>query len=261
MAQRNNRGRHTSQPQRNYQKKSRRHNALFAPVAFVLICVSLILAMSIFFKVNAIEVVGNTRYTAEEVIQASGIDTGDNLFFVNRISAGSRIRTRLPYIQEATIDRQLPDKVVITVTESQSIACVASGTGLWLIDRECKLMGTVSQEDSAGFILVTGLEPIDPEVGNKVEPGVEDSGKVAYLTEILTEIEVRGLDDKISNLDITSVANPTFEYDGRFLVKLGSKTDTVKKFGTLLSAVEQLAAGDTGTIDLSIDDRAHFTQS
>jgi len=150
---------------------------------------------------------------------------------------------------------------VITIKESQSIAVVASGNSLWLIDRECKLMGTVSQEESAGFILVTGLEPINPEVGKTLEPGVEDTGKVSYLTEILTEIEVRELGEKVANLDITSVANPMFEYDGRFQVKLGSKSDTVKKFGTLLSAVEQLAAGDTGTIDLSIDNKAHFTQS
>ena len=262
MAQKKTQGQRGYEPGRGSNKKSKGRSVLFAPVAFILICLSLIMAMSIFFRVNEIQVEGNTIYTDEEIIEASGIDTGDNLFFINRSSATSRIFARLPYIQEVTaIDRNLPDTVVITVTESNSIAYVASGSGLWLIDGHCKLMGTVSMEESTGFIQVTGVEPIEPAIGDVMELGVEENAKVSYLAEILTEIEVRGLKDKVANIDITSVANPSFEYDGRFLVKLGSKEDTQQKFGILLSAVEQLAAGDTGTIDLSIDNKAHFKQS
>lgn len=246
-------------------KKTKKRNVLFAPIAFLLVCLSLIMAMSIFFKVGEIEVEGNSTYTDEEIIRASGIDTGDNLFFINQIFMGSRLTDRLPYVQTATIARVLPNKVIITVTESSSTACVYSGDTLWMIDHNCKLMGTTTQleAESLGFITVKGLEPIEPVVGDIIAPGVEDTPKLSYLSEILVEIDVRGLNDKIANLDITSVANPTFEYDGRFLVKLGPKSETAHKFGVLLSAVEQLAEGDTGTIDLSMadNDQAHFMQS
>ena len=241
--------------------RSRKGSPLFAPVAFVLVCLSLILAMSVFFKVNEIRVEGNAIYTDEEIIEASGIDTGDNLFFINRISAGSRIIARLPYVQSVDeISRTLPDKVVITVTESNPIACVTAGEELWMIDRTCKLMGSVTSQEAEGLIRVTGLEPIEPKIGEILAPGVEESGKVTYLQEILTEIEVRGLKDRVADLDITSVANPTFTYDERILVKMGSREDVQKKFGILLSVMDQLSAGDTGTIDLSLagDNKAHF---
>lgn len=261
MAHEKKQGRHTNASRRGGHSAGRGHSALFAPVAFVLICLSVILAMSIFFRVNEIEVVGNQTYTTEEVVEASGIDVGDNLFFINQIAFGSHITNRLPYLQDATVERKLPDKIIITVTESSAIACVQSGNGLWLIDRSCKLMGTVSQEESGAFLLVSGVEPIEPSVGDVMELGVEDAGKVSYLSEILTEIDVRELEERVTDLDITSVANPTFAFDGRFQVKLGSKSDTQQKFGILLNAVGQLAPGDTGTIDLSIDKKAHFMQS
>ena len=100
-------------------KKQRKRGVLFAPIAFLLVCLSLIMAMSIFFRVGEIQVEGNSTYTAEEIIEASGIDTGDNLFFINQIFMGSRLTDRLPYLQTATIARVLPNKVVITVTESK----------------------------------------------------------------------------------------------------------------------------------------------
>lgn len=246
-------------------KRPSRHGALFAPIAFLLVCLSLIMAMSIFFKVSEIRVEGNSVYTAEEIIEASGIDTGDNLFFINQVFMGSRLTERLPYIQTATISRTLPNKVTIRVTESSSTACVYAGEALWMIDHNCKLMGptTLTEANDNGFVLVNGLSPIDPVVGDTVSPGVEETPKVSYLSEILTEIDVRGLNGKVTDLDITSVANPTFMYEGRFLVKLGSKNETAHKFGVLLSAVEQLNDGDAGTIDLSMadQDQAHFMQS
>lgn len=232
----------------------------FGPMSFILICLSIVVAMSIFFRVQVIEVEGNYDYTDEQVVEATGIDTGDNLFFLNRIGAVSRMLARLPYIQEATISRVLPDKVIISVKESNAVATVQSETSAWMIDRNCKLMTAVTESEALGLIPVTGIKAILPGVGDLIQVEEGDEAKIEYLSEILLEIEVRDLQTRISNLDISDVNNPTFMLDDRFYVKLGSKGDTVRKFGILLSATGQLQPGDMGTIDLSIDDKAHFLQ-
>ena len=82
--------------------------------------------MSVFFRVAKIEVVGNSIYTAEEVVEASGIGTGDNLFFINRFSAASRIFSKLPYVDKAKVTRALPNRVTITIQESSAMARTAS---------------------------------------------------------------------------------------------------------------------------------------
>ncbi len=232
----------------------------FGPISFVLVCISVVVAMSIFFRVSTVEVEGNEDYTDQEIVSATGIDAGDNLFFLNRISAVSRMMARLPYIQEATVARVLPDKVVITVKESNAIATVQSETSAWMIDRNCKMMTAVTESEAMGLIPVTGITAVLPNVGDPIQPKEGDEGKIEYLSEILLEIEVRNLQSRISEIDFSDASNPILMFDERFEVKLGAKGDTIRKFGLFLSASEQLASGDMGVIDLSLDDKPHFIQ-
>ena len=71
-------------------------SAAIGPAKFLLGCVVLIFLVSIFLQVGTIEVTGNSHYTAQEIIQAAGIEEGDNLFFINRFSAVSGIMAKLP---------------------------------------------------------------------------------------------------------------------------------------------------------------------
>ena len=244
-------------PQQGKRKKKR--SALFAPIAFLIICAALAFGMSVFFRVSGIEVVGNSLYTPEEIIEASGIEEGDNLFFINRFSAISRIFSKLPYVEKAVINRTLPNKLVIVVSESHAIACVSTEDGTWAIDRGCKLLSKASGDDLRGLIRIEGLTPIAPEAGQIIAPGEAESPKVAYLSEILTQIDALGLRDRITYIDISGISNPSFDYIGRFTVKLGADENVEYKFQCLLSAVESLSDGDRGTLDLSIDKRAHLT--
>ena len=242
------------------QKRTRRkRSALFAPLSFLIICAALVFGMSVFFRVSGIEVEGNERYTAEEIIEASGIEQGDNLFFINRFSAISRIFSKLPYVEKAVINRSLPNKLVIVVNESHAIACVTAEDGTWAIDRNCKLLSKASGDDLRGLIRVEGLVPIAPEAGQIIAPGEAESPKVSYLAAILYQIDTLDLRGNISYIDISGISNPSFDYLGRFTVKLGSNENVEYKFQCLLSAVDALSEGDRGTLDLSIDKRAHLT--
>ena len=244
-------------PQQN--KKRKKRSALFAPISFLIICAALVFGMSVFFRVSGIEVEGNTLYTKEEIIEASGIEEGDNLFFINRFSAISRIFSKLPYVEKAVINRSLPNRLVIVVSESKAIACVLAEDGTWAIDRNCKLLSKAEGEDLRGLIRVRGLTPIAPEAGQIIAPGEAESPKVNYLSAILTQIDALNLRDRITYIDISGISNPYFDYLDRFTVKLGTNENIEYKFQCLLSAADALSEGDRGTLDLSIDKRAHLT--
>ena len=112
-----------------YQKREDPYKPKFTrnvnrPLTFFLVIVALVFIMSVFFKVSRIEVKGNSIYTADEVIKASGIETGDNLFFINGIAAGSRVAVKLPYVDSVQINRGLPNLVTIVVTESKAVGCL-----------------------------------------------------------------------------------------------------------------------------------------
>jgi cell division protein FtsQ len=240
-------------------KWTRGRRGWYPAVSFVIIVLAVVLAMSVFFKVSKITVVGNSAYTAQEIIDASGIEEGDNLFFVNRIAAGSRIIAKLPYIQSATVTPGLPNRVTITVSESQAIAYIPLEKDNWTIDSTGKILGKAEGTAAAKLIRVDGITLYHPTVGEIASTEAEDAAKVTYLADILDQIQSRKIMDYVTDIDMSTVANPSFDYLGRFTVKLGSDENIEYKFGMLLSAVSQLKDGDYGTIDLSIDKQAHFS--
>lgn len=237
-------------------KKNR--NAFFAPIAFLLVIAVLIFVVSVFFNVSAVEVEGNNFYTKQEVAEASGIQEGDNLFFINRFSAASRIFARLPYVEAISIEKKMPGSVIVHVIESEAIAYIACGDEWWAMDRSCKLLSQVKLEDARGLLLIEGVSAESPAEGEILSVDSGDAGTVDFLSEILSQIYALGLRQKIESIDFTDGDCPCFDYD-RFAVKLGGNEDVPYKFQLLISVVNGLLPGDCGTIDLSIDSAAHLS--
>jgi cell division protein FtsQ len=245
--------------QRRNGRKKKRRSALYAPLSFVIICAAIVFSMSIFFRVSTIEVVGKTTYSSEEIIEASGIEKGANLFFINRFSSVSRIFSRLPYIESAGIVRQLPDRVIIEVKQSQALAYVTVEQDCWLIDRNCKLLDKVSADVAAASIKVDGLTPIAPAVGAVLAPGEEESAKVGFLSALLSGLQDRDMIKDVTEIDMSNVTNPSFRYQNRFTVKAGGFEKVEYKLDLLLSTVAQLTPDDSGTLDISADKKVSFS--
>ena len=86
-------------------------------------------ALAVFFKVDTIEVTGNSRYTAQEIADSGGIHVGDNLFLVNKFSAAEAITRSLPYISSVRISRKLPDTLCIQVEENGTLCAIEQSGG------------------------------------------------------------------------------------------------------------------------------------
>ncbi len=233
-------------------------SALKKPATFFLIVLAIIFLMSISFEIKKIEVSGNSLYSEEEVISASGIQTGDNLFFINRIAAGSRVVVKLPYVDAVAITRTLPNRVVIVVQESNAIGYVEAGEEYWTISQSGKYLAKIDASETADIARISGLTLKGPVVGEILKPAKGEEGKLDYLQEIMYQIQTRGIIADISAIDVSNETNPEIGYQNRFTIKLGELDNTEYKFGKLLSAIGQLGEADTGTLDLSMDDKVYF---
>ena len=135
------------------------------------IVAAVIFGVAIFFKVNTVEVQGNTIYSAEEIRSASGIQKGDNLFTLNKEAAAGSIKAGLPYVETVSIIRFLPDKIVIEVKESDATFAVTTDTNTtWLINSVGKALEQIS--DSAPDSAPTA-EAQSPDAEAPVEEPVE----------------------------------------------------------------------------------------
>ena len=174
-------------------RKGRRRNrgrfgGLYKLLSILLILAAIILGCVVFFRVNTMLVEGNSRYTAEEVIAASGVQQGDNLFALNKSHMISQILTRLPYVDDLSIQRKLPDTLVFYVTESVPVAWVESGGTCWLLDHRCKILEAGDSSLTENLPQVMGLTPLDPSVGGRLTVAPEEQNKLDQLREFFTAI-------------------------------------------------------------------------
>lgn len=236
-----------------------RRRAFSGPLMFVVVVLAAIFVMSVFFRVEDIQVVGNSHYSAEEIIRAVDIEEGDNLFFFDRFAAVGRAFSKLPYIEAVTVERSLPNKVVITVEETTALAYLQLGEEKWTLDHNCKVLGKAAEGEEASLLPVVGMHPGTLMIGETMQTESGDTEIVAYLAEVLDQIEARGMTPYVTNIDFSNAQSPEFDYGGKYTVVLGRRDQVEHKFGMFVTVLDMLKEGDVGVIDVSSGSKAHFS--
>lgn len=239
--------------------RPRRRNSFSGALMFVIVIVAVIFVMSVFFRVSDIQVVGNVHYTDEEIIRAVDIEEGDNLFFFDRFAAIGRAFSKLPYIEQVSVERSLPNKVVITVEESTALAYLELGEEQWTLDHTCKVLGKAAEGETASLIPVVGIRPGTLLIGEQMHTEGEEQEPVDYLAEILYQIQERGLAGRVTRINFSNYSSPEFSYGGKYTVVLGNFRNVEHKFGMFVAVLDMLKEGDVGVIDVSDGVRAHFS--
>ncbi|MBQ8974363.1 MAG: FtsQ-type POTRA domain-containing protein [Oscillospiraceae bacterium] len=240
-------------------KKMRRKPAIsfYAVFAAVLILVIAVLGVSVFFRVNSVEVKGSSFYTQEEVLEVADISTGNIIFFTPTDEAKQRLYDQLPYIYSVDITKTLPDEVTIYINESEAVGYITfSGTD-WLIDEHGKVLGKL-EGNKDGYIRVTGITPTDANTGKMLRVEEDQQTTLDALVNILTAIEKAGVTEKVKDLDVSNISNATFTYDSIYSIDFGSGVNAEYKIKTLVDVVSKLEAGKKGKIDLSREGETHF---
>lgn len=236
-----------------------RLRALNGPLTFAIVVVAVLFAMSVFFRVGDIRVEGNTHYTDDEIIRAIDIEQDDNLFFFDRFAAVSRVFAKLPYIEQVSVERSLPNRVTITVLESEALAYLVLGDEQWTIDHNAKVLGKAAEGEDAGLMPVVGIKPGTLMIGEQMLTEDNNQQTVDYLAEVLYQIQERGLDSQVTRIDFSDANNVEFSYGGKYTVVLGAHDKIEYKFGMFVAVLDKLLDGDIGIIDVSDGSTAHFS--
>ena len=253
---------HSSQPPADKHggfMKPRRRSSYSAPVVFVFVVLGVIFVMSLLFRVSDIQVEGNTHYTDEEIIRAIDIEEGDNLFFFNRFAAFARVYSKLPYIENGSVERRLPNKVIITVEETTALAYLELGEEQWTLDRNCKVLGKAAEGETESLIPIVGIAPGTLLIGEQMQTEDQDQELVDFLADVLYQIEERGLYSEVDRVNFANPRNAEFSYANRYTVVLGTRNNLEHKFGMFVSVLGKLKPGDVGIIDVSDGQVAHFS--
>ena len=247
-------------------RKSRKRNRadrggirVLSKLLYLLAALSAVLiAAVIFFRVDKVEVKGSERYTVEEILQTAEVESGDNLFLLNKNSMVRRMLTFLPYLDTITIVRQLPDSITITVTDCVPVAYFAQNGAYFIVDVKCKVLER--QDTVPELAELTGLTALRPMVGFKLSVEELQREQLASLTKLLAMLHHRDLTGSITKLDLTGQRYITVGYQDRIDVRYGYTNDYVYATNKAKLILEQrLLSTEYGILDVSDDDKdAHF---
>ncbi|MGI5971613.1 MAG: cell division protein FtsQ/DivIB [Oscillospiraceae bacterium] len=237
-------------------KRRRRRGRIYSFFAVLAMTAAVVFGVGFFFKINEIDVSGSAYYTAEEIIEASGLHVGEGLFRFSAARAERRIVETLPYASSADINRQVPDKLIITVVDSEPAAVMQGGGGYWLVDKKLRVLENMSS--SEGYIFIEGIELSEYVTAREAVVREEDRLKLKKLGEILSEFDDVGLIKRVSLIDVSQVSDISFRMDGKYSVHIGDAGDLNYKMRYLQKVLEELDPDVSGTIDLSGTKIARF---
>ena len=87
------------------------------------------------FETRRIEVRGSRNLSAAEIIDASGVHTGDNLMRLSLDRVAAEVE-RLPWVVEAAADRDLPSTLVLRVVERTAVGWFDGPGGVSMVARD-----------------------------------------------------------------------------------------------------------------------------
>ena len=232
----------------------RRHGGVLLRLLTMLVIVAVfILGVAIFFKVTDVQVTGNQKYTAEEVIAASGIQTGDNLMTLNKASIAGKLIALLPYVEQVHISRVLPDTVVLALEESDAAYAVTADDGTsWLVSASGKVLeqATVSAAD---YPKITGITLQSPQAGQQAVCEQTENLEAAKL--VMEELESTSFISQITEINVEKTYDIVIWYGTQFEVELGGTDEMAYKIQFLGSILDQLKEEQGGTVDLTLEEK------
>jgi cell division protein FtsQ len=179
-------------------------------------------ASAALFQVQAIDVTGTERTSADEIqgltrraLARTGVWRAD-------LSAISNELGRLPGVRRAVVTRVLPDRIRVRISERVPLAVVRTAAGhfVW-VDDEGVMLGEMKADDHMPAFFIRGW---DEDRGDDARK--ENAERVQKYLELLKEWDAAGLAQRVSEVTLSDLRDVRVQLaggDSQIEVRLGSQ--------------------------------------
>lgn len=237
--------------------------AAFALVLCIILSPVLLFAV---FKVDGFSIEGDSLYTEEEIIAASGIVQGKSIFFADLDEAKVNIESKLPYTNNVQLSRKLPDTIIIRLESTDKAYAVEKSEGLYaLTNRDFKVL-EIAGVIPEGVVPVIGATPFSAEPGKPlsfVDEGEDVDATLNLIKSISSAVADSGLSD-VNLISVRSRSNIYLIYQERIVMRLGDSSDIDKKIElgkNVIAEEDTIDSTQVGIINLSVPKKAFFKPS
>lgn len=271
----------------------RRRAFLGALGVLAVLIIGMVLSVNLLFKVTDFKVENLDRttpantgiYSEQQIIDALGIQVGDNLFGFSTTEKTQALTLALPYLETVEVGIQMPGTVVVKVEPAVERFMMEYGSQ-WLVLSPSRKVLQITDSQPSGLIWLEG----SIAEGTNVTPGVSirladynsldeitslnadpsaspapsatptpetaQSSADDALDRIIDNLEGYGLLDGTTLISMQDMSELNFLYQGRISVVLGTDNNLDYKIRMAAYALldqdgKGLSASDRGTLDVS----------
>lgn len=186
------------------------------------------------FRVQRIEVEGNSYYSDEEILAASGLEIGQEILAIDINEVNNGI-WELSYVESTEIVRTL-SSVRIIVTERKNVMYTEFNGKYFSLDRDLRVIEEAEKEIAfEGFLKVRLPEIASLRIGGMITFENADVDR-AYITDLLDALQENDILTSVSYLDFSKKYNVSYVLLDSCRVELGK----VSQMDTKLAVVEQI---------------------
>lgn len=255
----------TNEKRRRQNKKRRLKNSVRKTLITIgllltLLAVGVVLSLTVFFKIETLNITGSGMYSTEEITAYCTIDEGDNLFLINKEKCAENLEQKLPYIYDVDIKRELPSTLIINITEATAAYRIKNNDESYtLLDDRFKVLDNASKESEDGIIEIQNSAVISNENGFVIGFENEESANgLAQLSEIIKKLNIT----EATAISSDGKNNNYIVYENRIILNLGNFDNLENKVYRGIAGCEKLNESDPnakGTMDLSTGKQFYFT--
>lgn len=232
---------------RRRKRRKRRYTVYYVLLMLIVVTAMVTLSLTVFFNVKTISVENNSIYQQSEIIQASGVEEGNNLLRMDTGQVEQKILDQFVYLDEVSVRRSLPSTLIITCTAAEQTYNYQMKDGTYAyISRNGRVLEISQAAPSDGAVTVLGLDLENVQQGDFIQEG--HSEQLKRLSQVQEKIQNAGLSD-ITQIDLSDEDTIGIQYQGRIRIEADDLSDMdylLKAAVKLLS--DSIGENESGTI-------------
>ena len=226
---------------------------IFGILAVVILTV---LSTTVLFNLSKYRITGDTVYTEQQIIDATGVNVGDNLILMDVGAVKDRLIAALPYVDKVEVSRNIfTCALEIKLNPATAVANVKKNDRYYLVSENGRIMDAELKAPDKNCVVVLGFDPEYAKSGDFLS--VTDEGSRNMLTKLLRAVKTYDeIDDEneyeaqqkydcvfalielckeldisghIKTIDVSSIYGIKLNYDNKLTLELGDMTDAKLK--------------------------------
>lgn len=219
-------------------KQRNRHLLATAVLVAILLAILVFISLKVLFIVRHVEMQGSERYTQAEIINYCAVPLEENIFKIDTATLEQNLPLEFTYVESARVQRKLPDKILITITDS-----IPTYYG---INYEGQLETYTIY--SQGFKQLT-TQAAAPSGLIGIDADLSDAASKETLDSIIEKLSQSGYTG-VTMIKVNSTCDISLIYDNRVQINLGTVLDIEYKLKMSFYVINnELTETDRGVID------------